>query len=86
MGNVLSKKRKERPSIIQPELPADNEYSNTTTTSINSILISQKQEAAIQQMEHNLLNRPKSFIRWLVIPWTLALLAQVKTRSNANVI
>jgi serine/threonine-protein phosphatase PP1 catalytic subunit len=53
MGNVQSKKRKERPSIIRPELPADNEYSNTTATSISSILISQKQEAATQQMQHN---------------------------------
>ncbi|KAI7857281.1 serine/threonine-protein phosphatase PP-Z1 [Circinella umbellata] len=38
MGNINSKKRKERPSIIRTELP-DNEYSNATTTSLNSILV-----------------------------------------------
>ncbi|KAG2195044.1 hypothetical protein INT46_008963 [Mucor plumbeus] len=41
MGNANSKKRKERPSVIRAEndIP-DNEYSNTTATSINSILVS----------------------------------------------
>lgn len=41
MGNTNSKKRKERPSVIRAEndIP-DNEYSNTTATSINSILVS----------------------------------------------
>ncbi|KAI9494631.1 serine/threonine-protein phosphatase PP-Z1 [Zychaea mexicana] len=38
MGNISSKKRKERPSIIRTE-NSDNEYYNTTTTSLNSILV-----------------------------------------------
>lgn len=39
MGNVpSSKKRKDRPSIIRADVP-DNEYSNSTAASINSILV-----------------------------------------------
>ncbi|KAK4512278.1 Elongation factor Ts, mitochondrial [Mucor velutinosus] len=40
MGNLHSKKRKERPSVIRTDsdIP-DNEYSNTTATSMNSILV-----------------------------------------------
>ncbi|KAF1800731.1 serine/threonine-protein phosphatase PP-Z1 [Mucor lusitanicus] len=40
MGNLHSKKRKERPSVIRADndIP-DNEYSNTTATSMNSILV-----------------------------------------------
>ncbi|KAI8642300.1 Metallo-dependent phosphatase-like protein [Parasitella parasitica] len=40
MGNAVSKKRKARPSVIRAEndIP-DNEYSNTTATSVNSILV-----------------------------------------------
>lgn len=53
MGNVHSKKRKERPSIIRP-IEDENEYSNTTATSINSILISHDQQKAIavQQVDY----------------------------------
>lgn len=39
MGNVASKKRKDnRPSIVRSEIP-DNEISNATATSVNSILV-----------------------------------------------
>ncbi|CAO3647695.1 unnamed protein product [Mucor hiemalis] len=38
MGNAHSKKNKDRPSVIRPDNTPDNEYSNTTATSINSIL------------------------------------------------
>lgn len=39
MGNNISKKRKEnRPSIVRSEVP-DNEISNATATSVNSILV-----------------------------------------------
>lgn len=39
MGNVASKKRKDnRPSIVRSEIP-DNEMSNATATSVNSILV-----------------------------------------------
>ncbi|KAI8097228.1 serine/threonine-protein phosphatase PP-Z1 [Halteromyces radiatus] len=38
MGNATSKKRKDRPSVIRNDIP-DNDYSNTTATSINSILV-----------------------------------------------
>jgi serine/threonine-protein phosphatase PP1 catalytic subunit len=51
MGNIPSKKRKDnRPSIVRTELP-DNEYSNATATSVNSILVNssiQKQQQAPQ--------------------------------------
>lgn len=40
MGNVHSKKHKHRPSVIRTDSTPDNEYSNTTATSINSILVS----------------------------------------------
>lgn len=46
MGNVPSKKRKERPSVIRADVP-DNEYSNSTAASVNSILVNsslQKQQ------------------------------------------
>ncbi|KAI8371572.1 Metallo-dependent phosphatase-like protein [Radiomyces spectabilis] len=49
MGNSVSKKRKERPSVIRTEIP-DNEYSNTTATSINSILVNSNKQ---QQMNTN---------------------------------
>ncbi|KAI8067375.1 serine/threonine-protein phosphatase PP-Z1 [Thamnidium elegans] len=40
MGNIPSKKRKDnRPSIVRSEIP-DNELSNATATSVNSILVS----------------------------------------------
>lgn len=40
MGNIPSKKRKDnRPSIVRSEVP-DNELSNATATSVNSILVS----------------------------------------------
>lgn len=40
MGNIPSKKRKDnRPSIVRTEIP-DNEVSNATATSVNSILVS----------------------------------------------
>lgn len=39
MGNIPSKKRKDnRPSIVRSEVP-DNEQSNATATSVNSILV-----------------------------------------------
>ncbi|KAI8059994.1 serine/threonine-protein phosphatase PP-Z1 [Gilbertella persicaria] len=39
MGNIASKKRKDhRPSVVRSEIP-DNEISNATATSINSILV-----------------------------------------------
>jgi serine/threonine-protein phosphatase PP1 catalytic subunit len=39
MGNIPSKKRKDnRPSIVRSEIP-DNEISNATATSVNSILV-----------------------------------------------
>ena len=39
MGNNISKKRKDnRPSIVRSEIP-DNEISNATATSVNSILV-----------------------------------------------
>ncbi len=39
MGNVASRKRKDnRPSIVRSEVP-DNELSNATATSVNSILV-----------------------------------------------
>lgn len=40
MGNVHSKKNKHRPSVIRTDSTPENEYSNTTATSINSILVS----------------------------------------------
>lgn len=48
MGNSHSKKNKDRPSVIRPvdiNNTPDNEYSNTTATSINSILISHKENS-----------------------------------------
>ncbi|KAL9559246.1 serine/threonine protein phosphatase Pzh1 [Mucor bainieri] len=40
MGNLHSKKRRERPSVIRADTDIpDNEYSNTTATSMNSILV-----------------------------------------------
>lgn len=47
MGNSHSKKNKDRPSVIRPadSSTPDNEYSNTTATSINSILISHKENS-----------------------------------------
>ncbi|ORZ19041.1 serine/threonine-protein phosphatase PP-Z1 [Absidia repens] len=38
MGNTSSKKRKDRPSVIRTDTN-DNDYSNTTATSMNSILV-----------------------------------------------
>ncbi|KAI8885206.1 serine/threonine-protein phosphatase PP-Z1 [Backusella circina FSU 941] len=50
MGNIPSKKRKDnRPSIVRTEIP-DNEHSNATATSVNSILVNssiQKQPLSI---------------------------------------
>jgi serine/threonine-protein phosphatase PP1 catalytic subunit len=50
MGNVQSKKRRDsRPSIVRTEIP-DNEVSNATATSVNSILVNssiQKQTTAM---------------------------------------
>lgn len=40
MGNVHSNKHKHRPSVIRTDSTPDNECSNTTATSINSILVS----------------------------------------------
>ncbi|ORZ00901.1 Metallo-dependent phosphatase-like protein [Syncephalastrum racemosum] len=38
MGNIPSKKRKDRPSIIRADVP-DNEFSQSTAASVNSILV-----------------------------------------------
>lgn len=54
MGNVpSSKKRKDRPSIIRADVP-DNEYSNSTAASINSILVNSslhRQQQLSQQQQ-----------------------------------
>ncbi|KAI9020266.1 Metallo-dependent phosphatase-like protein [Phycomyces nitens] len=42
MGNTVSKKNKERHSVIRPDVP-DNEYTYGTATSISSILVSHGQ-------------------------------------------
>jgi serine/threonine-protein phosphatase PP1 catalytic subunit len=48
MGNIPSKKRKDnRPSIVRSEVP-DNEISNATATSVNSILVSSSIQRSTQ--------------------------------------
>lgn len=44
MGNVPSKKRKERPSIIRTDIP-DNEQNESTAASLNSILVNSSLKA-----------------------------------------
>ncbi|KAG0169566.1 serine/threonine protein phosphatase Pzh1 [Apophysomyces sp. BC1034] len=50
MGNAASKKRKDRPSIIRADIP-DNEYSNTTATSVNSILVNSNFNPQVNQKQ-----------------------------------
>ena len=65
MGNVpSSKKRKDRPSIIRADVP-DNEYSNSTAASINSILVNsslhrQQQLSQQQQQQQQQAPAPSS--------------------------
>ncbi|KAI8375320.1 serine/threonine-protein phosphatase PP-Z1 [Choanephora cucurbitarum] len=52
MGNIASKRKKDnRPSVVRSEVP-DNEISNATATSVNSILVNSTQHA-FQQQEAN---------------------------------
>lgn len=53
MGNVNSKKQKHRPSVIRTDSTPDNEYSNTTATSISSILVSHPNNAPIDISQQN---------------------------------
>ncbi|KAI7880511.1 serine/threonine-protein phosphatase PP-Z1 [Lichtheimia hyalospora FSU 10163] len=63
MGNVpSSKKRKDRPSIIRADVP-DNEYSNSTAASINSILVNSslhRQQQLSQQQQQQQAPVPSS--------------------------
>lgn len=47
MGNVHSKKHKHRPSVLRTDSTPDNEYSNTTASSISSILVSNSNNTPI---------------------------------------
>ncbi|KAI8062219.1 Metallo-dependent phosphatase-like protein [Gongronella butleri] len=52
MGNTASKKRKQRPSVLRSDMP-DNEYSNTTATSMSSILVNSRNNNSTTQLATN---------------------------------